>query len=516
MTWWKRWHLYLLLFAIYPAIAFLASNAGQVDPRAMTRPLLFSLVLSLLVLLLLRAILRDWSKAAAGATMVLLVILSYGHIYAALKEAGLSGETVVRHRYLAPVTLVALAAGIVLLARAHLSGSAVATLNLVAAIALAGPILQLAGYYWPQLVAAGHATAPAQECTLSVVGDTPDVYLIILDAYERDDVLLEMHGYDNSWFLEALEARGFYIARGSLSNYRHTELSLAATLNSTYIQDFPERFSTIPNHQWEIVQRINHNSLRNELECLDYSTVAFESGVFWTEWTDADYFIQRGSGGLDDIRSLGRLSRSDVVFLDTTLVRVAFDAMRQELGSNGRPRLDVNEEYRDRIQFVFSQLGDVASLPPPKLVFVHILSPHPPFVFGPNGELISEGDFETENGEARTLRLYADQVNYLNQRVLEAVDGILSRSRVPPVIVIMGDHGWADRNSEDKLSILNAYHLPGVGNAALYPTITPVNTFRVILDAYFGGRYGLLEDASYFSYETDVFGFQLVQNSWEP
>jgi hypothetical protein len=46
---------------------------------------------------------------------------------------------------------------------------------------------------------------------------------------------------------------------------------------------------------------------------------------------------------------------------------------------------------------------------------------------------------------------------------------------------------------------LNAYYVPHDVRARLYPSITPVNTFRVILGHYFPGAYGLLPDDSYFS-----------------
>jgi len=513
MTWWKTRHLYLLLFAVYPAAAFLANNAGQLRPGAMTRPLLLSIAFGALVLLLLRAILKSWTKAAIGTTLCLLVAFSYGHVYWALKETGLSGATVVRHRYLVPVMLGALGLGILLIARSRPSGSTVAVLNLVGAIALAGPIVQLAGYYGPQASAGAPALAAADECTLHLGAEAPDIYLIILDAYERDDVLLAMHGYDNAWFLEALESQGFFIGRGSLSNYRHTEMTLASMLNMTYIQDFPERFGTVLGRQWGIVQRINENDLRRELECAGYTIVAFESGAFWTEWTDADYYLRRG---LADPRSLGMLSRSDVKFLDTTLARVALDAVRQQAQGDESASLDVNADHRDRIEFVFSSLADVAALPSPKFVFAHVISPHSPIVFGPNGEHISHAEFETDSTEGEMLQLYADQVNYLNQLVLEAVQGILASSDSPPVIIVMGDHGWADRKLEDKLSILNAIHLPGDAAASLYPTITPINTIRLVLGEVLGGDLGLLQDASYYSPETDTFDFQLVPNSWEP
>ena len=47
-------------------------------------------------------------------------------------------------------------------------------------------------------------------------------------------------------------------------------------------------------------------------------------------------------------------------------------------------------------------------------------------------------------------------------------------------------------------AILNAYYLPGVGNEALYDEISPVNTFRVILNEYFSANLELLPDRTFF------------------
>lgn len=71
----------------------------------------------------------------------------------------------------------------------------------------------------------------------------PDVYDLIMDAYERDDVLLEMHNFDITPILRELEARGFYVARGSLSKFRETELSLTSVLNLHYVQSFQDVYS---------------------------------------------------------------------------------------------------------------------------------------------------------------------------------------------------------------------------------------------------------------------------------
>ena len=68
----------------------------------------------------------------------------------------------------------------------------------------------------------------------------------------------------------------------------------------------------------------------------------------------------------------------------------------------------------------------------------------------------------------------------------------------PPVIILQGDHGYGDANLPYRLRNLNAYYLPGDGKKLVYPSITPVNSFRLIFNAYFGGKYAMLEDKSYF------------------
>jgi len=51
---------------------------------------------------------------------------------------------------------------------------------------------------------------------------------------------------------------------------------------------------------------------------------------------------------------------------------------------------------------------------------------------------------------------------------------------------------------KERFSILNAYYLPNGGHDLLYDSITPVNTFRVIFNHYFGKDYGLLKDRSFY------------------
>jgi hypothetical protein len=101
---------------------------------------------------------------------------------------------------------------------------------------------------------------------------------------------------------------------------------------------------------------------------------------------------------------------------------------------------------------------------------------------------------------------YRGQVIFVNERILEAVDAILAKSETPPVIVIMSDHGPGSMFNWDvdqpgclweRTHNLYAILLPEKDNNVLYPRMTPVNTFRVIFNMYFGSDLPLLEDRTY-------------------
>ena len=237
-----------------------------------------------------------------------------------------------------------------------------------------------------------------------------------------------------------------------------------------------------------------------------------------TLMTGASPGLSAGADPFSSLGLLGRASRFEALLLDITIARAALDWIRTSRVGAIPDALDPSVLHRDRILFAFEQLSRIPSLPSPKLVYVHILSPHPPMVFGqensPPGQAGFESEFAGNPTELGLLLAYARQVDYLNGKIIESVQSILDGSDQEPIIILTGDHGSADRPPEDKLSILHAYYLPGGGETALYPTITPVNSFRLIFDRYLGGEFGLLEDASYYSTLDSVFQFQEVENTW--
>jgi hypothetical protein len=178
------------------------------------------------------------------------------------------------------------------------------------------------------------------------------------------------------------------------------------------------------------------------------------------------------------------------------------------------------------VLYAFEQLKGIPESESPKFTFVHIISPHAPFVFGADGKPINP-DYPITLADNRYLikppsryqEGYLGQVSFLNDQVLEVVDAILEKSSAPPIIIIQGDHGpgiFIDSRSStppcfyERFSILNAYYLPGIDPGTIPQDITPVNTFRMIFNHYFSANLELLPNHQYFSPQQAIHQFEDV------
>ena len=81
----------------------------------------------------------------------------------------------------------------------------------------------------------GKSEVDPEQSTARPFDATHNVHWLLLDGYVRGDSLTRYFGHDNEPFLEALESRGFDIARSAYSNYDNTSNSLSSTLTMQYI-----------------------------------------------------------------------------------------------------------------------------------------------------------------------------------------------------------------------------------------------------------------------------------------
>jgi hypothetical protein len=162
-----------------------------------------------------------------------------------------------------------------------------------------------------------------------------------------------------------------------------------------------------------------------------------------------------------------------------------------------------------RIVYQFETFPEIIKNPGPKFVFSHIIAPHGPYVLGKDCEFVSQEQTKNKSDEEN----YINQLNCINIKTEAVVNSILDNSQKPPVILIQADEGagfynerlkpwdnWktaTDTTLKNKFPILAAYYLPEIKKTNLYSSISPVNSFRVILNDYFGTNLPILEDKHY-------------------
>ena len=511
--------LHPFLFALFPLISLYARNSGILGPRSLVAPMACALLLAALLVITATLLLRDRLRAAAATSWIVLSVFFYPTLIGALALIWLPSTAVCL-----VVWAVWLLAGLWLIARTRRDLDPISTsLDAMALVALGIPLLGLAPTLW-STASASLRMRTAKPAAVAQAG-LPDIYYIVLDGYARQDVLAEYYDFDNREFVDSLRQRGFYVAAQSRSNYAQTYLSLASSLNQTYLDEVVQRLGKESDDRRPLGDMIANSRAVKVLRRRGYSFVSFSSGYTGTEIPGADVYVEA---------PLSLSEFQHLLFESTPLA-----ALSQML-VGGDVRFAA---HRNRVLHTLDGLG----VPPPGrrplFVFAHVYAPHPPFVFAADGAMnqwgepfsLRDGTEAVPSGPREYVARYRQQIAFVNRRVLPALDRILSTSP-PPIVILQSDHGpgsrWDDRDVSrtdhwERMSILNAYYFPDRRYDRLYSTITPVNSFRLIFAQYFGVDAPLLEDRSYSSswpspYAlVDVSGIQRGPNlgwssSWVP
>jgi hypothetical protein len=488
----KRLVLHPFLFTIFPTLFLLSQNVDQfVQGDTVLRVIALSLTITAALLFMGRLLLKDWTKAGIAVSILVVLFFSYGHVIDLLDRLGLANGGI-----LLMVWGVVAIGGIVLAARSGPRlGATTKTLNVVSAILVLLNLIPIVTYQVRSRDAQQAVDLNAiDKRGIDLKGRPPDIYYLIFDRYQGLDTLKQQHGFDNTSMIEWLEAKGFYVARESRANYGRTPMGISSALNMRFL-DFLTRQVGEKSSDFRPVEKTIQNSRAMRfLKSLGYRYYHIASG--WDPTNEdpaADVNIEYG--GTSEFSS---------VLYDTTVLRALDDFTRPVQGLGRRAN-----HYRI-VNFQFDTLHKLKDQPGPKVVFVHLLLPHPPYVFDRNGKFLTAERLAALRGED----LYVEQLLYTNKKIKELVQRLLSDTEEShPVVILQSDEGmhglkygfeqrtpWINATDEElqlEFSILNAYYLPRVDEPGLYPQITPVNTFRLIFNYYFGTDLALLPDRSY-------------------
>jgi hypothetical protein len=483
----KRYPFFLFLFTAYPSVALLTFNFREVDATVILRPLIFSIIVACLVCGISFLLIRDRQKAILIATTFLIFFFCAGHISIFMEGLDFAAVGGTLNRTLnalltfAALLLLFFLFRTILKTRKSLS-LVYQTLNVISLFLVLSSGFMLLTRAFPQSV-----KSPSGQNERQPGQDTdPDVYYIILDAYGRQDSLKSL-GYDNSAFIQELEEIGFYVSSCSRSNYPQTVMSMASSLNLGYLWEVISNAGPDDRNSEPVYTGILNSQVRKEFEQRGYRILAFDSGADWLNWRSIDQFIAPPRQSLLS----PQMDPFEYTFLDTT-------ALHPLMNQPFFLRKKYVHNY-DRILFTLNELPKIARREGPKFVYVHMLIPHRPNIFMPDGSMNLDTDYYNKGvGEGINRQYdiegYINNTKFINSRLPPVIREIIRNSVNPPIIILQGDHGY--QLPDIRFDILNAYYFPDRDYEALYPTITPVNTFRVVLNTYFGGDFPLLKDQS--------------------
>lgn len=464
-----------ILFAVFPVLFLYAHNITEASADMVLVPILSSVLGALLLWLLLSFVLRSTLKAGLATTILVVLFFSYGRVYDVLVRWDVF---VPRHSYLLPTMVFAWAYCVYLIkiARTDFRNTAKA-LNVVAAALVFMNIFIIAFHEIGQ--PSGHSQTRNEAIAGTYSGDPdsmPDIYYIILDEYAHPDTMLEYYDYDNGPFMDELVRQGFFVASASSPPSSWSHRSIASSLNMEYISNREPDES--------VYQKIANSAVADHLKAMGYEYVYFGSwygqGVFQVD-ADVSYNFYESSGTSTAVREFSR------TLWNTTMALPFYDYLNGNVYAG---------HYRSALTDTIQSLKSMPYVQGPKFVFAHVLCPHAPFVFGPNGEYVDP--IERFNFEDK--RFYLGQYRFITGEIEALVAALLKKSSPAPIIILQSDHGLRAANpgievgTTEWKKILNAYHLPGNGSEVLYDSISPVNSFRVILNHYFGADYPLLDD----------------------
>ena len=501
-------HPYLL--AAWPVLLLLAANAGEARASDAMAALLVIVAGATALVALLTVLLRDVRRAGLVTSVLAVTLLTYGHV------GNLTGEP----PWLLPAWLGAATAAVVAAVRtgtrldgatrvANRLGGALVALSLIsiASVAISGQ-LSAADAGDGGAGSAGTASeiepTPAQSLSWRAGGPPRDVYYVVFDRYGSAASLEALFGLDNQPFMDELTDRGFTVLPDARANHLRTAQSLASSLRMDYLLDLRAEHGPNTGDLGPVHALLQDHRVGRLFQSAGYRYV--HVGSWWDPTatnTLADEVL-----GYEGPDNRGGGSDFTEVLLDTSLL----GALPEDAAVGPNLRL----QHREAAMVQLDQLPRVAQDPRPTFTFAHVLLPHEPYVFDAEGRPVTSAE-----AKARTLQEnFAGQLAYTNDRIAGLVEELLAGpDEQDPIILLQADEGphpprsnqpgsgftWPGATDEElvgKLGILSAWYVPEGLHVPVSQAETPVNSFRVLFNALYGGTFEVLPERSYIFRDT--------------
>jgi hypothetical protein len=512
--------LHPFLFALYPVIFLYAQNIHEYRENVIVVPLVIALIFAAVVFCITKLLVKKIEQAAVISSVFILVVFSYSRLLEVVNGLPSWMHTAIPSDVVLSIcSILLLILTVYLVFRYTKNLLAInRVLTFLSAFLIVFSLLTIISFE----LETKRIITPVKEGVVIKTSknspppkNAPDIYYFIFDRYAGQKSLKEEYTFDNSKFLNLLKQKGFYIAENAKTNYPKTFLSLGSSFNMEYLDALTKQTNGGESADESLVTPLIRNGkIIQFLKERGYTIVNIGPKT-WTPTSinpnaDKNFIMPNKTYMGADIFTTG--------FLNTTIAGpILQKLLHNPLDVSQDPN---NNEHRKLAVYQIGAVEQAVAIKGPKFVFVHILLPHDPFVFDKNCTPISE---ITVNKHDHVYN-YLNQLQCANTQMEKLMNIILKNSKKPPVIILQSDEGpfpmkesvdskqsWgkaSDTALREKFPILNAYFFPNASTSALYDSITPVNSFRVLFNTYFGTDYPLLPDKNYvFADEENYYKF---------
>lgn len=325
--------------------------------------------------------------------------------------------------------------------------------------------------------------------------EKPDIYFLVFDGMPSTKAMQSYWNFNNAKLDSFLQEENFFISENSKSNYNLTVLSLSSTLNMDYTPPIDLSQNEVKMY-FKASSSILNNSLTKILtkegyQISQYQPVSFgnkdwDGSLFFKEMLYMNYFYKTLPGRL--YRDLGWHFSS-----------FKFKFINKFYESKFEKRNIIAEKDIEHLLNLVKN-SCVKTNAKPKFVYAHFVLPHDPFIFDSTGKR-KETRLTIQLSEKEQVTAFIEQVKYVNKVIEQLVKHIKQNNKTNTIILLEGDHGYRNIYGQKgymTFENLNAFYLPGKDSEKLYSSISPVNSFRIILNKYFSANLPLLKDSSIF------------------
>ena len=479
------------LFAIFPVVVIYSQNLNLLLPKDIIFPLLLFLGFAVGIWSILHLIFKDLVKTGLITSLSIFLFFAYGHITSILYDSIIKETTYKEHIVLLIVFLfVLIIIGRYFIKTKRSLNNATTITSVIAISLFIFPLATTGSHFFQQDYSIDEIDGVNTNFSTDTgnFGQLPDIYFIILDSYADYNILKDLFNFDNIEFLSYLSEKDFFVQEKTFSNYPSSPLSIPSMLNMEYINYLTDEVGVDSSNRYLVHKMIDNNKAMQIVKSKGYVTVNLDSGWQPTRYISTADLNLCGKNQLLNSQVIVTMIRNSM--LNPIYVKI------------------FESDYRDRILCIFSKIPEIQhELDHPAFIFSHILLPHGPYYWGPNGEHIIP-EKATLEGFSQDIEGYTNQLQFTNNKVKEMIDKILTESDIPPVIIIVSDHGTmlnynsdnvTDEFIKERMSAVQFIYLPGEGKDLLYHGMTPVNTLRIVFNSYLGENFDYLEDRNYFS-----------------